>query len=195
MRTFCIAIIGGLFALQAPFASGATITRDFNIEFTSGALNGQTVMGTLSYDDTNLTGTGLEFLSPIGDPFGDPEGFLSIDFMVGPDTFTLANDFSFPDTPELYFQDGDPFGLSIGNLGLPSFSTFFGDDVAPSGFNSLFGEFGVPDAFTHVSDQTGESGAQINLKPLGVPDGGSTLALLGGALLAGGWFIRKPKRS
>jgi hypothetical protein len=99
------AIVFCVIALQATSASATVITRGFNLDFTSGQLDGQNFMGTLSYDDVNLSGAGDETLGPTGGTLF-PEGALSFDVTILGVPFAIGDDRRAPDFPAFLFSNG-----------------------------------------------------------------------------------------
>ncbi|MEL6382948.1 MAG: PEP-CTERM sorting domain-containing protein [Cyanobacteria bacterium J06626_18] len=94
----------------------ASITADVTVEIVDGdLLPGETFFGTLTYDDSFLTGSGFEILT-VG------AGLEAFEFTyVGPDletpaVYTLSDEVDFPAFPELGFTDGGLTGLVDGLL-------------------------------------------------------------------------------
>jgi len=99
------AIVFCVIALQATSASATVITRGFNLDFESGQLDGQNFMGTLSYDDVNLSGAGDETLGPTGGTLF-PEGALSFAVTILGVPFAIGEDGRAPDSPAPTFRIG-----------------------------------------------------------------------------------------
>lgn len=110
-----------LAAMEAKIQA-ATITYDFTIDVTSGPLTDTEPSGFFSYDNSTLTGTGLEAL-------GVNQG-LSIAFNFLGDTYNETNDIDFPAFPIVQFQDRQLLGLSFVAFYAPFFQTIgIGDTV------------------------------------------------------------------
>lgn len=91
--------------LKANSALAANLTYDFTVDLTSGSLTDQQYSGFVSYDDSTLTGTGLETL-------GVRQG-MSISFNFLDETYDETSDLDFPSYPLLEFQDGSFSGLTF----------------------------------------------------------------------------------
>jgi hypothetical protein len=99
----------------------ATINYTFQVSIDSGSLSGNNYFGSFSYNDTNLTGTGEQFLN-ISDIVFNFQGF----------DYTTANN------PQAAFLDGKFLGLSYSPE--PSFSFIPGfSDVNEAYFAYNFG--------------------------------------------------------
>ncbi|UBF27053.1 PTPA-CTERM sorting domain-containing protein [Kovacikia minuta CCNUW1] len=98
----CIAM-GSTVLTSAP-AQAITLSAPFQINVSSGTFAGATGNGTVSWESTALTGSGLEILQPGTGLLG-----LSLDF-VG-NTYTAASAVGFPSRPRLVFSNGSLFGL------------------------------------------------------------------------------------
>lgn len=97
-------------------AQAAIISYDFTVDVTSGSLNGSQPSGSFSYDDSTLTGSGLETL-------GVDKG-LSVSFNFLGKTYKEIDDIEFPEYPLVQFQDRKLLGLNFTAYS-PS-SQFFG---------------------------------------------------------------------
>ena len=88
-------------------ASATIITRDFNVDFVEGDLSGKTFVGTLSYDDSELVGSGFEPLTPNGTLFPSfKKGFLSFSLEIDGVQFEIGDDTDYPNFPLISFEDG-----------------------------------------------------------------------------------------
>jgi hypothetical protein len=85
-------------ALNANLTQAATVTYDFDVSVDSGPLLNETYMGSLSFDDSALSGSGSELLSLSDLTFN----FLGIDY-------TEADD----PNADVEFLDGNFLGLSF----------------------------------------------------------------------------------
>ena len=83
----------------------ATVTYDFTVDVTSGSLAGTQGFGFFSYDDSTLTGSGLETLGVNED--------LTISFNFSGKVYNEADDVGFPYFPFVQFQDNSFLGLSF----------------------------------------------------------------------------------
>ncbi|MBW4681475.1 MAG: hypothetical protein KME19_15365 [Microcoleus vaginatus WJT46-NPBG5] len=79
-------------------AYASTITYDFTVNVTQGALAGKTFKGTFSYDDATLKGTGIEEL-------GVAEGLTACMNYFGRN-YNETDDTGYPAFPKLVFEDG-----------------------------------------------------------------------------------------
>lgn len=166
------ALIGAIALVSLP-SQAATVLQDFDLEFSTGPLVGQTFPGTVTYADNNLTGTGLELLVPAGSgflPFPFVfEGLLEIDVTVDGFNHTISDDTGYPDFPFIAFIDGNFFGMDyISDAGNSLLEV-----VAANG-DSI--EYFNPNG--ELSTGTFQVGSSRR-----VPDGGMTLALTGVSLL------------
>ena len=93
------------FGLGAGTAQATTVS--FNTGVLSGPLAGATGTGTLTFDETLLTGVGDESL----DPFTD-SSFAVVLLMFG-QTFTASDDIDFPDFPRAAFLNNIWEGLDF----------------------------------------------------------------------------------
>lgn len=183
-----IAVAAASLALHATPVLAVAITRDFNLDFTSGSLAGQNFAGTFTYDDALMSGVGPASLGPVGGGVYSP-GFLAFNLTVGADTFVLAGAFMSP--PRLDFLDGAVTGLS-----------YFG--IGSAGGMFAGGALGVSGDSSYLSPSGGSSAGTITLKPVAfqptivppgaplgnsVPEGGSTLLLLG--MVVAGFAARR----
>lgn len=105
-----------LVVMEAEKAQAATITYDFTVNVTSGSLTGTQPSGFFSYDDSTLTGVGLETV-------GVNEG-LAISFNFLGETYDETDDIEAPDYPILQFQDSSLLGLNFNVFYAPSFQSF-----------------------------------------------------------------------
>ncbi|MBD2040921.1 hypothetical protein [Microcoleus sp. FACHB-672] len=90
--TLCTAVI------TTSQAQASTITYDFTVNVTKGALAGKTFNGTFSYDDATLKGNGIEEL-------GVAEGLTACMNYFGRN-YSETDDTSYPEFPKLVFENG-----------------------------------------------------------------------------------------
>ena len=114
-------------------ANAALINESFTVTVLQGDFIGTTGTGSFTYDDTTITGTGEEFISPI-------EG-LSIEFNVFEQAFTESDDIDYPDYPVLALLDGNVLfldfivtGIEITPEGVFGFEIFELSPVEGGGF-------------------------------------------------------------
>jgi hypothetical protein len=88
-------------------AQAFNITYSFTVNITSGTYTGNSYTGAFSYDNANLTNSGLEFVSPTAGNLGIQFNFLNKSFTQNQD-----RDASF-DFPRVYFRNGNLLGLSF----------------------------------------------------------------------------------
>ncbi|MGF1521155.1 MAG: PEP-CTERM sorting domain-containing protein [Leptolyngbyaceae cyanobacterium] len=131
LRLMGVSLLSGAAVLgtDAPVRA-ASIAADITVEIVDGdLLSGETFFGTLTYDDSFLTGSGFEVLTV-------DSGLEAFEFTyVGPDletpaVYSLSDDVGFPDFPELGFTDGTLTGLIDGLLyeaAISSDASFFFD--------------------------------------------------------------------
>lgn len=79
-------------------AQASTITYDFTVNVTAGALTGRSFHGTFSYDDSRLTGRGVEEL-------GVNQG-LTICMNFFGQNYRETEDSNYPTFPKLVFENG-----------------------------------------------------------------------------------------
>lgn len=93
-------------ALLAGPAMAATF--DITGTISNGIFAGISGSGTITFDETLLTGVGDESLVPVGSTTlgAIEDSTLDIIFDVGPEIFTAMNDVDFPDFPSFDFLDG-----------------------------------------------------------------------------------------
>lgn len=128
--------------IEAVPAKAATITDDFRIDVTTGSLVGEQYMGSFSYDDDLLTGTGVETINA-------SDG-LAVNFDFLGQTFTEEDDFGFDNFPTVQFDNGNLIGLNY--LGVkPSTTVTIGDESTGSG-----GDF-----FTYDDDSVGSGEGRV----------------------------------
>jgi len=93
--------------LTAEPAQAFSMTYDFTVNITAGTYSGKSYAGSFKYDNANLTGSGLEFVSPT-------VGNLGIQFSFLNKSYTQLQDRDASlDFPRAYFQDGTLLGLSF----------------------------------------------------------------------------------
>jgi hypothetical protein len=90
--------------METDFVHAALITYDFSVDITTGSLTNSTYEGSFNYDDSTLTGMGVEAV-------GVTEG-LSILFEFLGETYTETDEFSFPNFPIAVFNNGSLVGLN-----------------------------------------------------------------------------------
>lgn len=115
--------------IEAKPIQAATITYDFDVYLTSGPQTGNTYAGSFNYNNSTLTGTGLETV-------GVSQG-LSVSFDYLGVTYTEADDLKlspFSDDPRRRVDPGPLVSLSDGDL---------------LGLDFIFSKDGVP---TRISD-------------------------------------------
>ncbi|MCC3407631.1 MAG: hypothetical protein JGK17_18940 [Microcoleus sp. PH2017_10_PVI_O_A] len=155
--------------------------------------------GDFSYDDTHLTKVGEEVMT-INGGIGERRGLLSFNFRfldfataLTPVTYTARDEFTFPDTPVLYFENGIPiqFGLQV----IP------GNDGGVWGGNNGF-MFADPGIFQFVLRNgtiQGEGTVTLDINespPAPVPENASPFASLLAFLGLGGVNLwRKSKKA
>ncbi len=93
--------------LNAEPARAFSITYDFTVDITSGTYSGKSYTGSFKYDNANLTGSGLEFVSPTVGNLGIQFSFLNKSYTQQQDRDASL------DFPRAYFQDGTLLGLSF----------------------------------------------------------------------------------
>jgi len=94
---FSLIFIALIIAMSAS-VQAAPVTVLLEGEVLFGDFTGEFATGTLSYDDTAITGVGDESIS-------DAEG-LDVEFTFFGQVFTESNDIDFPSLPSLDFSDG-----------------------------------------------------------------------------------------
>lgn len=93
-------------ALTAVPVRATIVTYNFTVKPTAGPLSGNTYLGSFSYDDSGLTGSGHQELHPI-------DGLLSVTFDFEGTTYVASDDGDFPFFPEVTLQDHALQGLSF----------------------------------------------------------------------------------
>jgi hypothetical protein len=163
----------------------ATITGTIKVKIEAEYVNDPKFVGVytgdFSYDDTHLTKVGSESMTVNGGN-GDRPGLLSLnfrflDFATGltPVTYTVSDDFNFPDNPVLLFENGLP--------------TEFGFQLVPGNDGGIWGGnngflFGDPNIFIFVLQNgaiKGEGSVTLEINespPPTVPENASPLASL-----------------
>jgi hypothetical protein len=141
-------------AIETKPAQAATVTDDFTVNVTSGALTGQTGSGSFSYDDSILTGSGSETALVQSLSFN----FLDKTYTQNDDYFT---DFGFP---TLDLNNGSVVGLNYTVNYSPNVIFY------PADFGSVFSIAGT----SNLYDSTG--GATFYE---GVPDSNDNLSVVG----------------
>lgn len=137
-------------------SSEAVLSEKFALDFTGGALAGETVVGEVSWDDSALTGAGFEELGPIGGALA-PGGVLSFDVTIGSDAFSIGDADGFPDLPILAFSDGELVDIEYITdfLADPFLEVFLGGvSYFPASGEPSFGTYrvGIDDGASGVPD-------------------------------------------
>ncbi|MEQ8753844.1 MAG: PEP-CTERM sorting domain-containing protein [Coleofasciculus sp. G1-WW12-02] len=162
-------------AIEANSAQAAIITYDFTVDVTTGLLTDTQYQGFFSYDDSTLTGSGVESV-------GIAEG-LSISFDFLGVTYTEADDnlvdFGFP---FVEFNQGSLVGLQY-TVSNGAIFSIFGDN--PTGL-------GGGDEFNYIDEtsfEVGNGNVTYSLRPpsASVPE---PSAVLGLGILGFGWLVR-----
>ena len=96
MKSLLSTLAAAATALLAQSASAVVINTDFTISFFNGPEAGNDYIGSLSYDDAGLTGSGSETIGPGG-------GFLSFDVTIDGTSFSRDDDDDFNAFPLLSF--------------------------------------------------------------------------------------------
>ncbi|MEM6259820.1 MAG: hypothetical protein AAGI37_16210 [Planctomycetota bacterium] len=107
-----------LILLTAPASAAPIKTGILTLDFTSGPLAGQQVVGSFTVDESLLTGSGVEQLVPTDASlliFGgtSKRGFLSLDVTIDGNAFSLDDDFDYPELPVLFYEDGVPVAFDF----------------------------------------------------------------------------------
>ncbi len=171
-------------AIQSKSIEAATITYDFSVGVTTGALAGNSYDGSFSYDDSTLIGIG-------GETVGVEEK-LSINFEFLGKTYTETDDNNFAfNFPQVEFKDGSLVGLQylvtdVLNGSISSFA-IFGDN--PDGL-------GGGDKFSYVNEnsvEVSEGSVIYSLKSpsTSVPEPNIVLGL---GVIGFGWLYSKRQR-
>ncbi len=163
--------------LAAPTSASPVKTGVLTLDFTSGPLAGQEVLGSFTVDGSLLTGSGVEQLVPTDASlliFGgtSKRGFLSMDVTIDGNAFTLDDDFDYPELPVLFYEDGVPVAFDFltddpDNLGdndpLLNILIDPGSIIgAPVGTNSLVYR---PDGSTFDNESTGTAAFTVVPEP------------------------------
>lgn len=165
-------------AVTASSAQASTITNNFRVDITQGTLANQSFFGNFTYDDSFLSGTGFESLTP-------SNGFLNLSFNFLDNIYTQENDVDSPDFPEVAFQDGSLLGLGFvvsENLAFPN-PTFIPGSIRA--FGTLGPDFQV--LVDGKSDLDPDSLGTVSYGVQAVP----TPALLPGLIGLGVGVLRK----
>jgi hypothetical protein len=129
-RKLAVAIAGltlSFAAIEPDSVHAAVITYDFRVDLTTGSLANNTYEGSFNYDDSTLTGIGVEAV-------GVTEGLFILFNFFG-ETYTQTDELSFPNFPIAVFNNGNLVGLNYlvadFDNSLDDFSIFsiFGDDT------------------------------------------------------------------
>lgn len=89
-------------------AQALTITNNFRVDITEGSLANQSFFGSFRYDDAALTDPSKQIFDPNNGNLliNDSNGLLDLSFNFLGNIYTQASDVSFPDFPQLNFQNG-----------------------------------------------------------------------------------------
>lgn len=151
-------IVLSLTVQQINPAQAATVTYNLAGTIQNGLLTGQPFSGTLSYDDSPLTGSGFEVLDV---------SQVNLNFLGS--TFTAADDDSYPNYPTVEFSNGNFLGL---NFSVSSFTPEF----------YLIPSFGTTVAtFSYIGASDDGSGAiqyTVVSSPTTVPEPSTVLGLI-----------------
>ena len=146
----------------------ATIAYDFTVDVTSGSLAGTQGFGSFSYDDSTLTGSGLETLKVNED--------LSITFNFAGKVYNEADEVDFPYFPLVQFQDNSLLGLSF----LAQKSEFAFQIGTSSSDPNVYGG----NEFIYGARPDMDGKGVVNYSPRPVPEPSAIFGLLlGGCLL------------
>lgn len=157
--------------IDAKPVQAATITYDFTVDVTSGPLTGNQSSGFFSYDDSILTGSGLETI-------GADDG-LSVSFNFLGKTYNETNDIDFPDYPIVQFQDRKLLGLNFAVFYAPSFQTFGIADTVDVATGSLGSGGGNIFAYDTDPSVQFEGLGNVTYSPRPVPEPVSVVGVLG----------------
>lgn len=133
-------------------ASPALATTSFDLTATvlNGAYAGDSFIGSITYDETLLTGIDEEDLAPVGStvPGVTPDAAFAIAFTDGVNSLNETDDFDYPNFPIFSFFEGDLVGIefevdflsaSFDLLDLGILAFFFEDDLAFDGVGYSIG--------------------------------------------------------
>lgn len=168
-----------LAVMKANSVNAATLTYNFNVDITTGSLSNNTYEGSFSYDDSNLTGIGLESVGV------DDE--LSVVFNFLGRTYTEADDnaasFNFPIAE---FRDGNLVGLQyLVNDTLNNFIfSVFGDEPEGLGGGDKFQYLDV----NSLEVSEGSVTYSLDSSPTPIPEPSTALGV---TLLGFGWLVKK----
>lgn len=191
----------------------ATLTGTIKVEVIPGSFGAGIYTGDFSYDDTQLTKVGSEFMTFNTVDAQTRSGLLSLnfrflDFATGltPVTYTARDDARFPDAPVLAFENGIPIqfsflvdpgnnggpigandGLAFGLLGDRSFSFFLQNGTA-GGQGTVMLEIDKPVSVEPTPVEP------TPMEPPSVPENSSPFSSLFAALgLGAAYFWRKSR--
>jgi hypothetical protein len=86
-----------------------TLTSDFTVTITEGSLIGNQYYGSLSFNDSIITGVGEELITPANGNI--MVNFTFIDRNLIPKTYTQLDDIFAPEFPRIDYENGDFAGL------------------------------------------------------------------------------------
>ena len=193
-----------LVAISKP-VNAFNVTYNFTVEVnsdayeTQGLMQGTTEQGSLTYDDTGLTGSGSEYASPL-------KGNLTLDFNFLNNKYTEKDDLNYGnrsyayDYPAAFFTNGKLVGLDF--LVVPSQFQPPQDALGFRVYNNAF-YVGATDNFnsgTQVGTVTYGDTADLPEPPppgAGVVAGVPEPSEVGGAIVAsflGAWAMKKVKQ-
>ena len=182
-----------LVTVEANPVQAAIVTYNFDVDVATGSLAGTQGSGFFSYDDSTLTGNGLESL-------GVSDG-LSISFDFLGRTYTEADEAEEPDDEEEFpfvnFRDGNLLGLNYLVDNRPSLLfAFAGEevDVEAGRIGDLGGNVFVYDASNLPIPPGGvfspfEGVGTVTYQP--VPESGSSLGILSFGILGASLLLKR----
>lgn len=201
------AIVGAclISTLGSSPAIAAIITGTIKVDVTPGSFGAGVYTGDFSYDDTQLTKVGSEFMTFNTVDAQTRSGLLSLNFRfldlttgLTPVTYTAKDDAGFPDGPVLSFENGIPtvfsFLVDPGNNGGPL--------GGGNGFVFGMGASGEGFLFAVQNGTTGGQGLitleldkPTPVEPPSVPENSSPFVSLLAALGLGAAYLwRKPRK-
>lgn len=191
-------------------AMAATLTGTIKVDVVPGSFGAGIYTGDFSYDDTQLTKVGSEFMTFNTVDAQTRSGLLSLNFRfldfatgLNPVTYTAKDDAGFPDGPVLSFENGIPTAFA--------FLVDPGNNGGPLGANNgfVFGMGATGEGFLFVV-QNGTTGGEglVTLEldkptpidpnliePPSVPENSSSFTSLLAALGLGAAYLRSKLRT